>query len=147
MCNRYRSALLVIARTDFDGWPSSPASGRLHPHRPWRRKHVALLDDGSADPAQTTGSGIYRGARAIRIPLPGLGKLGESWGQTGRSRAEARVAGPDNGKISSQYNAISGETVQYVYDSLNRLSSAPTPTQTSATIYKTHTAVLCSEAA
>jgi len=35
----------------------------------------------------------------------------ESWGQTERSRAEARVAGPDNGRISSQYNAIIGETV------------------------------------
>jgi RHS repeat-associated protein len=34
------------------------------------------------------------------------------------------TAGQDNGKIASQYNAISGETVQYVYDSLNRLSSA-----------------------
>jgi len=53
-----------------------------------------------------------------------VGKLGESWGQTERSRAEARVTGQNNGKISSQYNAISGETVQYVYDSLNRLGSA-----------------------
>ena len=34
------------------------------------------------------------------------------------------TTGQDNGKIASQYNAISGETVQYVYDSLNRLGSA-----------------------
>jgi hypothetical protein len=33
-------------------------------------------------------------------------------------------AGANNGKISSQMDAISGETVQYQYDSLNRLLSA-----------------------
>jgi len=32
--------------------------------------------------------------------------------------------GTNNGKISSQYDAISGETVTYAYDSLNRLLSA-----------------------
>ena len=34
------------------------------------------------------------------------------------------VAGSDNGKISSVQNGVSGETVTYLYDSLNRLSSA-----------------------
>jgi len=33
------------------------------------------------------------------------------------------VAGSDNGKISSVQNGVSGETVTYLYDSLNRLSS------------------------
>ena len=33
-------------------------------------------------------------------------------------------SGTNNGKISSQYDAISGETVTYQYDSLNRLISA-----------------------
>ena len=33
-------------------------------------------------------------------------------------------SGTNNGKISSQYDAISGETVTYAYDSLNRLLSA-----------------------
>ncbi len=33
-------------------------------------------------------------------------------------------SGTNNGKISSQYDAISGETVTYAYDSLNRLTSA-----------------------
>jgi RHS repeat-associated protein len=32
--------------------------------------------------------------------------------------------GADNGKISSMYNAVSGETVTYTYDSLNRLATA-----------------------
>jgi len=32
--------------------------------------------------------------------------------------------GTNNGKISSMYNAISGETVTYTYDSLNRLLTA-----------------------
>ena len=31
------------------------------------------------------------------------------------------MAGTNNGKISSMYNAVSGETVTYTYDSLNRL--------------------------
>ena len=33
-------------------------------------------------------------------------------------------AGSNNGKIASQYDAVSGETVSYQYDSLNRLISA-----------------------
>ena len=33
-------------------------------------------------------------------------------------------AGANNGKISSMYNAISGETITYAYDSLNRLATA-----------------------
>ena len=33
-------------------------------------------------------------------------------------------AGTNNGKISSRYDAVSGETVTYTYDSLNRLASA-----------------------
>ncbi len=33
-------------------------------------------------------------------------------------------AGTNNGKISSMYNAVSGETVTYTYDSLNRLLTA-----------------------
>ena len=32
--------------------------------------------------------------------------------------------GTDNGKISSMYNAVSGETVTYSYDSLNRIATA-----------------------
>ncbi len=32
--------------------------------------------------------------------------------------------GTDNGKISSMYNAVSGETVTYTYDSLNRIATA-----------------------
>jgi RHS repeat-associated protein len=36
-------------------------------------------------------------------------------------------AGTNNGKISSQTDAISGETVSYAYDSLNRLVSAQVP--------------------
>jgi RHS repeat-associated protein len=32
--------------------------------------------------------------------------------------------GTNNGKISSMYNAISGETISYSYDSLNRISTA-----------------------
>ena len=32
--------------------------------------------------------------------------------------------GTNNGKISSMYNAVSGETVTYTYDSLNRLLTA-----------------------
>ncbi len=33
-------------------------------------------------------------------------------------------AGANNGKIGSMYNAVSGETITYTYDSLNRLSTA-----------------------
>ena len=33
-------------------------------------------------------------------------------------------AGANNGKVSSMYNAVSGETVTYTYDSLNRLLTA-----------------------
>jgi YD repeat-containing protein len=33
-------------------------------------------------------------------------------------------AGTNNGKISSMYNAVSGETITYTYDSLNRLLTA-----------------------
>jgi RHS repeat-associated protein len=33
-------------------------------------------------------------------------------------------SGTNNGKLSSMYNAISGETVTYTYDSLNRLATA-----------------------
>src|ERR1700733_8063 len=33
-------------------------------------------------------------------------------------------AGTNNGKVSSMYNAVSGETVTYAYDSLNRLLTA-----------------------
>jgi hypothetical protein len=33
-------------------------------------------------------------------------------------------AGTDNGKVSSIYNAVSGETVTYTYDSLNRIATA-----------------------
>jgi len=32
--------------------------------------------------------------------------------------------GTNNGKISSLYNAVSGETITYAYDSLNRLLTA-----------------------
>lgn len=32
--------------------------------------------------------------------------------------------GTNNGKVSSMYNAVSGETVTYTYDSLNRLATA-----------------------
>jgi RHS repeat-associated protein len=38
--------------------------------------------------------------------------------------AYAYPTGTNNGKISSMYNAISGETVTYTYDSLNRLATA-----------------------
>ena len=34
------------------------------------------------------------------------------------------TTGTNNGKVSSMYNAISGETVTYTYDSLNRLLTA-----------------------
>jgi RHS repeat-associated protein len=44
----------------------------------------------------------------------------------GISKTYAYTAGADIGKISSQTDAISGETVQYAYDSLNRLTSATT---------------------
>ncbi len=44
------------------------------------------------------------------------------WAQgVGRSN---RPAPTNNGKIASKYNAVSGETVTYQYDSLNRLASA-----------------------
>jgi RHS repeat-associated protein len=33
-------------------------------------------------------------------------------------------AGTNNGKVSSMYNAVSGETVTYTYDSLNRIATA-----------------------
>ena len=33
-------------------------------------------------------------------------------------------SGTNNGKVSSMYNAVSGETVTYTYDSLNRLATA-----------------------
>jgi RHS repeat-associated protein len=39
----------------------------------------------------------------------------------------AYPSGTNNGKISSQTDAISGETVSYAYDSLNRLVSAQVP--------------------
>jgi hypothetical protein len=32
--------------------------------------------------------------------------------------------GTNNGKVSSMYNAVSGETVTYTYDSLNRMVAA-----------------------
>jgi RHS repeat-associated protein len=44
----------------------------------------------------------------------------------GISKTYTYTAGANIGKISSQTDAISGETVQYVYDSLNRLYSATT---------------------
>ena len=34
------------------------------------------------------------------------------------------TAGANNGKISSMYNAVSGEKVTYTYDSLNRMIGA-----------------------
>jgi YD repeat-containing protein len=44
----------------------------------------------------------------------------------GISKTYTYTAGANIGKISSQTDALSGETVQYVYDSLNRLYSATT---------------------
>jgi RHS repeat-associated protein len=44
----------------------------------------------------------------------------------GISKMYTYTAGANIGKISSQTDALSGETVQYVYDSLNRLTSAAT---------------------
>ncbi len=44
----------------------------------------------------------------------------------GISKTYTYTAGANIGKISSQTDALSGETVQYVYDSLNRLTSATT---------------------
>jgi len=35
-----------------------------------------------------------------------------------------QLTGLNNGKIASKYNAVSGETVTYQYDSLNRLAAA-----------------------
>jgi hypothetical protein len=40
-------------------------------------------------------------------------------------------AGANNGKLSSMYNAVSGETVTYTYDSLNRMATASDCTLTS----------------
>ena len=40
------------------------------------------------------------------------------------NRSYSYPTGTNNGKMASQYNAISGETVTYQYDSLNRLISA-----------------------
>ena len=39
----------------------------------------------------------------------------------------AYSATQNNGQIATQTNALSGETVEYLYDSLNRLMSAATP--------------------
>ena len=47
------------------------------------------------------------------------------------NKSYAYPTGANIGKISSQTDAISGETVQYAYDSLNRLSSASTTAGTS----------------
>jgi RHS repeat-associated protein len=44
----------------------------------------------------------------------------------GISKTYTYTAGANIGKISSQTDALSGETVQYAYDSLNRLTSATT---------------------
>ena len=33
-------------------------------------------------------------------------------------------SGANNGKLSSMYNAVSGETITYTYDSLNRIATA-----------------------
>src|SRR5258708_27123725 len=41
----------------------------------------------------------------------------------------------NNGKISSQTDAVSGETITYQYDSLNRLISASTSTWTQTQTY------------
>jgi RHS repeat-associated protein len=48
-------------------------------------------------------------------------------------------SGTNNGKISSQYDAISGETVTYAYDSLNRLLSSQLPGGTNLALGKTAT--------
>jgi RHS repeat-associated protein len=51
----------------------------------------------------------------------------------------AYPSGTNNGKISSQYDTISGETVTYAYDSLNRLVSAQLPGGTNLALGKTAT--------
>ena len=41
-----------------------------------------------------------------------------------RSLSYNYPTGDQHGKISSMYNGMSGETVTYAYDSLNRLATA-----------------------
>jgi hypothetical protein len=43
---------------------------------------------------------------------------------SGESLTYTYPTGTNNGKISSMYNAVSGETITYAYDSLNRLLTA-----------------------
>ena len=55
-----------------------------------------------------------------------LGQLTQILASGGRSMNYSYnfPSGTNNGKISSAYNAVSGETITYQYDSLNRLASA-----------------------
>ena len=53
-----------------------------------------------------------------------LGQLISLSSGSGVNRTYNYPTGNDNGKISSMYDAVSGETVTYAYDSLNRMISA-----------------------
>ena len=63
--------------------------------------------------------GTYSETRTYNTlgPLTGLSNGAENL-------AYSYPTGTNNGKIASKYNAVSGETVTYQYDSLNRLASA-----------------------
>src|SRR5271166_2652869 len=53
-----------------------------------------------------------------------LGQLTNLYNSGGVNLTYNYPSGTNNGKLSSMYNAISGETVTYTYDSLNRLLTA-----------------------
>jgi hypothetical protein len=53
-----------------------------------------------------------------------LNQLTQIWTPGAENIQYSYPTGANNGKISSMYNAVSGETVTYTYDSLNRLATA-----------------------
>jgi RHS repeat-associated protein len=53
-----------------------------------------------------------------------LGQLTNLYNSGGVNLTYNYPTGTNNGKVSSMYNAVSGETVTYAYDSLNRMATA-----------------------
>ena len=53
-----------------------------------------------------------------------LGQLTQIWAPNVENILYNYPTGTNNGKVSSMYNAVSGETVTYAYDSLNRMATA-----------------------
>ncbi len=53
-----------------------------------------------------------------------LGQLTLIWTPGAENMQYTYPTGTNNGKVSSVYNVVSGDTVQYTYDSLNRMATA-----------------------